>query len=115
MCLFVIFIDPDGHEITLDNGGDGYQTDATGGTGVNFIPEIVGTYEFQTHFPAQSLDIYNFFGQVVGSQDYAASDSDVFTLVVQEEPIPYFPGFPLPSEFWTRPINAQFLMGTNRW
>ncbi|TRO48922.1 hypothetical protein E2P60_00220 [Candidatus Bathyarchaeota archaeon] len=106
--LTVTITDPDGHEITLDNGGPGYRTDATGGTGVNYIPEIVGTYEFQTHFPAQSLDVLDFFGNVIGSQDFAASDSDVFTLVVQQEPIEYYPGFPMPSEYWTRPINAQF-------
>ena len=39
---------------------------------------------------------------------YAASDSEWLNLVVQEEPIPYFPAFPLPTEYWNRPINAQF-------
>ena len=37
-----------------------------------------------------------------------ASDSEELTLVVTEEPIQIHPGFPLPSEYWTRPINAQF-------
>ena len=102
--LSVTIIDPDGEETTI---GD-LTTDATGGTGINITPEKVGTYELQTHFPAQSLDIYSFFGGIIGTQDFAASDSDVLELVVQEEPIPYWPGVPMPSEYWTRPINAQF-------
>jgi outer membrane protein assembly factor BamB len=36
-----------------------------------------------------------------------ASDSDKLTLVVQQEPIPSYQGFPLPSEYWTRPIDDQ--------
>ena len=39
---------------------------------------------------------------------YAASDSPIVNLVVQQEPIAYFPAFPLPTEYWNRPINAQF-------
>jgi len=106
--LTVTVTDPDDNTFELDNGGDGFKTDATGGTGFSWTPDIVGTYTLQSHFPAQSLDMYDFFGNVVGSQDYAASDSYVIELVVQQEPIEYFPPFPLPSEFWTRPINAQF-------
>ena len=37
-----------------------------------------------------------------------ASTSDPYTLVVTEEPRQYFPAVPLPTEYWTRPINAQF-------
>jgi outer membrane protein assembly factor BamB len=38
---------------------------------------------------------------------YKASDSDVITLVVQEQQVGYYPGFPLPTEYWTRPIGAE--------
>ena len=92
--LSVTITDPDGHTTTLPD----ISTDATGGTGRTFTPTIVGTYQLQTHFPAQSM----------GGVDYAASDSDVLELVVQQEPVPYWPGIPLPTEYWTRPINAQF-------
>ena len=78
--LSVTITDPDGHETTIDD----LTTDATGGTGTNFTPDTVGTYELQSHFPAQSLDIYTFWGTIAGSQDFAASDSDVLELVVQE-------------------------------
>jgi outer membrane protein assembly factor BamB len=102
--LSVTITDPDGDETTIDD----LTTDATGGTGTNFTPDTVGTYTLQSHFPAQSLDLYDWFGNVIGSEEFAASDSEVIELVVQEEAIEYFPGFPLPSEYWTRPINAQF-------
>jgi hypothetical protein len=102
--LSVTITDPDGHETTIDD----LTTDATGGTGTNFTPDTVGVYELQSHFPAQTLDIYSFFGGIIGTQDFAASDSDVLELVVQEEAIDYWPGVPMPSEYWTRPINAQF-------
>ncbi len=82
-----------------------FSTDATGGTGSNYVPTMVGTYAFQTHFPAQNMAI-PFAG--FGAIPYAASDSPITYLVVQQNPIPYFPAFPLPTEYWNRPINAQF-------
>jgi hypothetical protein len=82
-----------------------FSTDATGGTGSIYVPSMVGTYQFQTHFPAQNMAIA-FAG--VGAIPYAASDSPIQTLVVQQDPITYYPGAPLPTEYWNRPINAQF-------
>ena len=86
-----------------------FSTDSTGGSGTQYTPTMVGNYILQTHFPAQW---YNFsgvslFGPVVSNTYYSASDSDKLTLVVQEEAIPAYPGVALPSEYWTRPIDAQ--------
>lgn len=33
--------------------------------------------------------------------------SEILELVVREEPREYYPGHPLPNEYWTRPIDAQ--------
>jgi outer membrane protein assembly factor BamB len=107
--LTVTVTRPDGTTETLGP----FTTDSTGGTGTNYIPTMTGTYQFQTHFPAQSLDMYAFFGPIIGTYNYSASDSSITYLVVQTEPIPYFPGFPLPTEYWTRPINAQFYEWVN--
>jgi len=74
-----------------------YKTDATGGLGVQYIPTIVGTYYFQTNFPEQT------YNNII----YKASMSSKLAVIVQEEPIQYYPGAPLPSEYWTRPINQQ--------
>jgi outer membrane protein assembly factor BamB len=105
--LTVTVTKPDGTTETL-GGTDGFKTDPTGGTGTIYVPTMEGTYKFQTHFPAQSMNLYDFFGNLIGTKDYAADASDVVELIVQAEQIPYYPGVPLPTEYWTRPINAQF-------
>jgi len=88
---------PDGKTDTIPD----IRTDATGGTGRSYVPDMVGTYYLQTHFPGQwfNFSSYRLY--------FEASDSAVLELVVQEEPIPYYPGVSLPSEYWTRPIDAQ--------
>src|SRR3989304_3580986 len=55
--LIVTVTKPDGTTETLDNGGAGFRTDSTGGTGTIYVPRMIGTYKLQTHFPAQW---YNF-------------------------------------------------------
>jgi hypothetical protein len=85
-------------------------TDSTGGTGRTFVPDVTGTYYLQTHFPEQWLNYtgFDFMGNpVVVSILYAASSSEKLALNVTEEPREYYPGVPLPTEYWTRPINSQ--------
>jgi len=88
----------------------GIRTDATGSTGVTYVPTMAGNYTFQTHFPAQWYNWTQpalFDPGLSGPIWYKASDSRKVTLVVQEEPVAEYPGSPLPTEYWTRPINAQ--------
>ena len=73
------------------------RTDSTGGTGRVYIPTLVGTYRVRTIFPEQ----------VYRGVTYLASVSDWLELIVQEEPLPIYPGVQLPSEYWTRPIDSQ--------
>jgi hypothetical protein len=89
---------PDGHTDTISD----IRTDATGGTGKSYTPDMVGSYYLQTHFPGQWK---NFSGYALY---FEAGVSPVLELVVQEEPVPYYPGVTLPTEYWTRPIDAQF-------
>ncbi|MEJ5326870.1 MAG: PQQ-binding-like beta-propeller repeat protein, partial [Candidatus Bathyarchaeia archaeon] len=97
---------PDGKTETLGP----YKTDATGTTGATYVPNRVGTYYFQVHFPRQ---LYNWTVRtsraptLFGPIWYAASDSEKYALTVQEEPLPGFPGVPLPTEYWSRPIDDQ--------
>jgi hypothetical protein len=108
--LTVTVTKPNGDIETLDNGGKGYRTDATGSTGFEYTPDQTGNYTFQTHFPAQWFNWTSrpmFDPEVYGNIWYEASDSPKVTLVVQDEPIPSYPSSPLPTEYWTRPINAQ--------
>ena len=97
---------PDGTDQTLGP----LKTDATGGTGTVFVPSMAGNYTFQTHFPAQWFNWSStsmFDPSISGKIFYKASDSDIVTLLVQEEPVQEYPVGPLPTEYWTRPINAQ--------
>ena len=92
---------PDGTVTTLGP----FRTDATGGTGTTFTPTMVGTYTLQTNFPQQVSPGSPLAptGTVMG-----ASVSTKYALVVQQQPLTYNPGVPLPTQYWTRPINDQF-------
>jgi len=91
--LSVTVTDPEGIQSTISD----IKTDSTGGTGVSFIPDKVGTYTLVAHFPEQ----------VQRGTTYTASDSPPVELEVLAEEIPVYPGHSLPSNYWTRPIDAQ--------
>lgn len=99
---------PDGTTETIS----GIRTDSTGGTGRVYVPTMAGNYTLQAHFPEQVLTSTKIAGGFFTQQFPAgtimlASDSDILTLVVQEEPIQYYPAHPLPTEYWSRPIDTQ--------
>ncbi|PVX26837.1 MAG: hypothetical protein CW691_00200 [Candidatus Bathyarchaeum sp.] len=100
--LTVVVTNPNGDEEILGP----FKTDSTGGTGSVFIPTMVGTYTFQTIFPEQTWELASMWGpsQVI---TYLASESEIVTLNVQEDPIDYYPMSKLPSEYWSRPIDSQ--------
>jgi PQQ-like domain len=87
---------PDGTSQTL--GPFESQSQASGWE--PFVPTQTGNYTFQAHFPGQTLT-------VASTDTYGPSDSQKATLTVQEEPVPAYPSSPLPTEYWTRPIDAQ--------
>ena len=91
--LKVVITKPDNSTITLNAP----KTDSTGGTGLIFIPDQIGTYYMYTDFPNQTYR----------NNVYQPAKSDILELVVQADPIEYYPAFPLPEEYWTRPIDAQ--------
>jgi outer membrane protein assembly factor BamB len=99
--LTVTVTKPDGTTETLGP----FKTDATGGTGDVYIPDDPGNYTLQTHFPEQVMEVGTMF--IPAGTTMLASDSEKLTLVVTEEPVTYYPGNPLPTEYWTRPIDAQ--------
>ena len=90
-----------------------FRTDATGGTGTVYVPTMVGNYTLQTNFPEQVVPqaINAFAGTSLAVPEgtiMQSSTSEKLTLVVQEEPMSYYEAAPLPTEYWSRPINAQF-------
>jgi len=104
--LTVTVTKPDGNTETLGP----YRTDSTGGTGAIYVPDMAGTYTFQTHFPEHIYtwpDISRAPISGGGTLLYKASDSDILELTVQQNPLTDYPGQSLPEEYWTRPIDAQ--------
>jgi hypothetical protein len=93
--LSITITRPDGVVETLSD----IMTDSTGGTGRTYTPTMAGNYTLVGHFPQQVYSITN--------QTYLASDTPPLTLVVTDEPVQYHPGHPLPTEYWTRPIDPQ--------
>ena len=79
------------------------KTDSTGGTGVTFVPNQIGTYTLTTIFPKQNSTNRGVFTNNV----YNEARSDPLKLVVQADPVEYYPAFPLPTEYWSRPVDAQ--------
>ena len=88
-----------------------YTTDSTGGTAVLYTPDQVGTYKLVMHFPEQPcpLTFFNLEGGnlILEGTIMKASTTDVLNMVVQQEPLAPYPDQPLPTEYWTRPIDPQ--------
>ncbi len=103
--LTVTVTRPDGQTETLGP----FRTDSTGGTGTIYLPTMVGTYKFQTHFPEQTYDWEGGISRVTftGIVNYEASDSEILDVIVQQDPVQYYQGHSLPTEYWNRPIDAQ--------
>jgi outer membrane protein assembly factor BamB len=83
-----------------------FTADTTGGTGTTYIPTMLGTYYFQTNFPqtfvktAQSTIPHD-------NTTLLAASSPKTAVIVQQEPKGYYPDLPLPTDYWTRPIDSQ--------
>ena len=94
---------PDG---TTETRGP-YNSDAVGGAYFTYYPAMTGTYKFQMHYPGgQTMTGWSFF---TGPFDntYLASDSAPYSVTVQQSPIENPPQAPLPTSYWTRPVNGE--------
>jgi hypothetical protein len=93
----------------------GLTSDPVGGSWYSYTPTEVGTYTIVAIKQAKVIDGTpnglppNFgpfsSGYTAMGDTYESSQSDPIEMVVQEEPIPLWPEAPLPTSFWTRPIN----------
>jgi hypothetical protein len=106
--LTVTIVKPDDTTQTLSD----LKTDSTGESIYVFTPDQVGTYKITSHFPTTTWIWGNFSSLEAGDTIYEGtvlqeSTSPTVNLVVQEEPLPDYPGHPLPTEYWTRPIDPQ--------
>jgi hypothetical protein len=101
-------IDPSGHK----NVYGPYLMSPVAGVTFTFTPDVAGDYTLQAHYPGQVLTGDNPADStpatlntgLIGST-MLPDDSDIITLVVQEDPVlPIYKTPPLPTEFWTRSI-----------
>jgi outer membrane protein assembly factor BamB len=108
--MTVMVTAPDGTKQTLGP----FSSDSSGGTSTTFTPATVGNYTFQSFFGGQTLAGDNpappfYPGQPASTaigDYYQPSQSSTYTLTVQSDPISNSPLTPLPTGYWTRPINA---------
>jgi len=99
---------PDGRTETLGP----FRTDSTGGSYYIFVPSVTGTYKVTTHFPEQTWVYGDFFNLEGGNMIFdgttlASATSETLELVVNEEHLVVYPSHPLPTEYWSRPIDPQ--------
>ncbi len=72
-----------------------------------YTPEKVGNYTFKFDYPNQTYT-WTTGGGAAYAGDVFLGASKTITLAVQEEPIESpIDSYPLPTEYWTRPIEGQ--------
>jgi hypothetical protein len=102
--MTVVVTQPDGTKVTLGP----FVSDDTGGTHTTYIPLAAGNYTFQMIFAGQTLTGANNAAQTnpyIGDY-FEPSQSSPFALTVQQTAIASAQLTPLPTNYWTRPINA---------
>ena len=104
--ITVTIVRPDG---TTENLGP-FTTDSTGGTATVYTPTQTGTYTVTCNFPEQ-VNPVTFFNMQANAMVFAGTimqaDTKTIDLVVQEDPLPNYPDQLHPTEYWSRPIDAQ--------
>ncbi len=105
--ITVTVVDPDNVTTTLGP----FRTDSTGSSFTVFTPTKVGTYKLTTNFPQQEVEQPGWFvaerGALLPGGTVMLASSISTELVVREDPTVFFPVQPLPTEYWTRPIDPQ--------
>jgi hypothetical protein len=106
--ITVTLTKPDNTTETLDMG----YSDPVGNNYKTYVPDQVGTYYIQAHFPETWKNSTNpteshetGYPNLVSTL-YSAADSPIDTFQVTSNPVPMFPESPLPSDYWTRPISG---------
>ena len=107
---------PDGTKQTLGP----YSSDNVGSAYALFNPTAVGTYTVVAHFQEFTIkgtpiypgkNINTITGAAYVNDTYRASTSDPLQFTVQSDPIETWRESPLPTEYWTRPVN----MASRNW
>jgi outer membrane protein assembly factor BamB len=108
----LVITDPDGNT-AVDKTWDVVQ-DTTSSQSYAFSPSKIGVYTIKFDFPGQTYTwtapLAGFFGPPTPNDNtndtYSASSAST-TLIVQQDPISAIDTYPLPVEYWTRPIFGE--------
>jgi outer membrane protein assembly factor BamB len=84
-----------------------FDSESTGSTYTLYTPEEVGNYTFQMSFPGERKNGTELFTFKPIDDYYKPSTTSKVTVTVQEEPIQNYPNWPLPTEYWERPIESE--------
>jgi hypothetical protein len=80
-------------------------SDTTSNQAYLYTPTQTGNYTVKFEFPQQNINATSHQGT---NDDVFLASSDTTTFTVQEESIGYLPdSYPLPTEYWTRPIYGE--------
>ncbi len=105
--IMINIIKPDGTNDTIGP----LTSNPIGGGFADYTPKTTGNYTIQVIFAddvitglptASGIPMNN----AAVNDTYLACLSTPYTLTVQEEPIPSYPETPLPTDYWTLPVNA---------
>jgi outer membrane protein assembly factor BamB len=91
--MVITITKPDG---TTETKGP-YTSSPIGSQYFVYTPTMVGVYRF----------VFNYGGDTFKNGTYLPSTSPVTELVVQQNPVTPYNDIAIPTDYWTRPINAQ--------
>jgi hypothetical protein len=75
---------------------------------IRYTPTQVGTYTLDFNYPGQTYTWSSSSAERTWTNDTFTAASATFLLTVQEEQLPSAKdSYPLPTEYWTRPIEGQ--------
>jgi outer membrane protein assembly factor BamB len=89
-----------------------FLSDATSAAWSLYTVDQLGTYRFTFNYPGQTASLYHPTSGIAGTASDYVNDtylgsSASTTMVVQQNPVSAPPTYPLPSSFWTRPVEGQ--------
>jgi hypothetical protein len=91
-----------------------FTSDPVGGGWASYTPTQVGTYSIVAKFAGKTITglpippgytINTITGAAYVNDTYSASSSNTVYVTVQEQQIAAWPEAPLPTQYWTRPVN----------
>ncbi|MCL2360056.1 PQQ-binding-like beta-propeller repeat protein [Candidatus Bathycorpusculum sp.] len=105
----VVITDPDGISVTLPTDGGTFTSDSTGSTFTDYTPTKLGNYSYTIIFE----ELFYKWDSTAAMRNWYGirllSSNRTYTVTVQEEPV--YPiavtRYPLPEEYWSRPIEGQ--------